>query len=91
MKKEGAHEVIKHAHNLKTIAQFLACTTPRLLEAVLGFYKLVLYIKPLLEERNQLYGELTSKSAELEEVQSMCKKLKNDLRKYTKREEKVAN
>jgi hypothetical protein len=91
LKKKGAHEVIKHAYNLKTIAQFLACIAPRLLEAALGFYKLVLYIKPLLEERIQLYDELTSKSAELEEVQSMYEKLETDLRKYTKREEKVAN
>jgi hypothetical protein len=68
LRKGGKYEVIEYVHNLKTIAQVLACTTLSLLEAALGFDKLVRYIKPLLEEKVQLYGELTLKLVKLEEV-----------------------
>jgi hypothetical protein len=60
------------------MAKALANMIPSLLKAALGFDKLVLSILPLMEERNQLVGELPSMEVKLKEVQSKCKKLECD-------------
>jgi hypothetical protein len=67
-RKGGQREVIEYAYNLRSIVQFLATATPSLLEAVLGFDKLVGFIYSLLHEMVKLFGELNSTSAELWEV-----------------------
>jgi DNA repair exonuclease SbcCD ATPase subunit len=72
---------------LRSIAQFLATATPSLLEAALGFDKVVGFINPLLHEMVRVSGELNSTLAELEEVRSKCEKLESSLQTYVKREE----
>jgi hypothetical protein len=67
-RKGGQREVIEYAYNLRSIVQLLATATPSLLEAVLGFDKLVGFIYSLLHEMVKLFGELNSTSAELWEV-----------------------
>ena len=78
-KKGGQCEVIEYAYNLRSIAQFLATAIPSLLEATLGFDKVVGFINPFLHEMVRVSGKLNSTLAELEEVCSKCKSLKSSL------------
>jgi hypothetical protein len=86
-RKGGQCEVIEYAYNLRSIVQFLATATPSLLEAALGFDKVVGFINPLLYEMVRVSSELNSTLSELEEVRSKCERLESPLQTYVKREE----
>jgi chromosome segregation ATPase len=85
--KGGQREVIEHAYNLRNIAQLLATATPSLLEATLGFDKLVGFINPLLNKMVRMSSELNHTLVELEEVCSKCEGLESSLQTYIEREE----
>jgi hypothetical protein len=85
--KGGQREVIEYAYNLRSIAQLLATATPCLLEAAMGFDKLVGFINPLLHEMVRTSNELNYTLAELDEVRSKCEKLESSLQTYAEREE----
>jgi hypothetical protein len=86
-RKGGQREVIEYAYSLKSIAQFLATTTPSLLEVAMGFDKLVGFINRLLYKMTKLFGKLNSTSAELWEVWLKYEKLESSLQTYVKREQ----
>jgi hypothetical protein len=86
-RKGEQREVIEYAYNLRSIAQFLATSTPILLEVALGFDKVVEFINPLLHKIIKVSGELNSTFAELEEVRLKCEKLESDLQMYVQREQ----
>jgi hypothetical protein len=88
--KCGQREVIEYAYNLGSIAQFLAIATPSLLEATLGFDKLVGFINPLLYQMVRTSSELNHTLAELDEVRSKCERLETSLQTYREREEENA-
>jgi hypothetical protein len=69
---------------LKSIAQFLATATPSLLEAALGFDKVVGFINSLLYKMVRVFGELNSTLAELEEVRSKYERLESSLQTYVR-------
>jgi hypothetical protein len=50
------------------ITNVVANMTPILLEATLGFYKLVSSILPLMAKRNQFFGDLASMENKLKKV-----------------------
>jgi hypothetical protein len=85
--KGGQREVIEHAYNLRSITQLLATATPGLLEAALGFDKLVGFINSVLHEMVRMSSELNHTLAELEEVRSKCEGLESSLQTYIEREE----
>jgi hypothetical protein len=85
--KGGQREVIGYAYNLRSIAQLLATTTPGLLEAAMGFDKLVGFINPLLHEMVRMSSELNYTLSELDEVRLKCKRLESSLQTYAEREE----
>jgi hypothetical protein len=103
LEKGGTREVIYYVYKLKRVAKVLASmslcvmdmantitnTTPSLLEAALGFDKLVSPILPLLAKRNQLFGDLASMENKLEKVQSKYKKLRCDLEESSKKKKRV--
>jgi hypothetical protein len=72
---------------LRSIAQLLATATPCLLEAAMGFDKLVGFINPLLHEMVKTSSELNYTLAELDEVCSKCERLESSLQTYVEREE----
>jgi hypothetical protein len=72
---------------LRSIAQLLATATPSLLEAALGFDKLVGFINPLLHKMTKTSSELNCTLAELDEVRSKCERLESSLDTYIEREE----
>jgi hypothetical protein len=86
-RKGEQREVIEYAYNLRSIPQFLTTATQSLLEAALGFDKVVEFINPLLHEMVRVSGKLNSMLAELEEVRSKCERLESSLQTYVKREE----
>jgi hypothetical protein len=88
-RKGGQHEVIEYAYNLRTIAQFLATATPSLLEATLGFDKVVGFINPLLHKMVEVSSELNSTLVELEEVHSKCERLESSLQTYVRGRKKM--
>jgi hypothetical protein len=69
--------------------QFLATATPSLLEAALGFDKVVEFINLLLHEMVRVSGELNSILVELEEVRLKSKRLESSMQTYVKREEEM--
>jgi chromosome segregation ATPase len=75
---------------LRSIAQLLAIATLGLLEAALGFDKLMGFINPLLHEMVKTSSELNYTLAELDEVCSKCEKLESSLQTYIEREEENA-
>jgi hypothetical protein len=85
--KGGQREVIEYAYNLRSIAQLLATATLGLLEASLGFDKLVGIINPLLHEMVRTSSELNYALAELDEVRSKYERLESSLQTYVEREE----
>jgi hypothetical protein len=85
--KGGQREVIEHAYNLRSIVQLLATAIPGLLEAALGFDKLLGFINPLLYEMATTSNKLNYKLAELDEVRSKCERLESSLQIYIEREE----
>jgi hypothetical protein len=85
--KGRQREVIEHAYNLRSIAQLLATATPSLLEAALGFDKLVGFINPLLHEMTKTSSELNYTLVELDKVRSKCERLESSLDTYIEREE----
>jgi hypothetical protein len=85
--KGGQREVIEHTYNLRSIAQLLTTATPSLLEAVLGFDKLVGFINPLLHEMAKTSSELNYTLVELDEVRSKCERLESSLDTYIESEE----
>jgi hypothetical protein len=85
--KDGQREVIEYAYNLRSIVQLLATATPGLLEAAMGFDKLVGFINPLLYEMVRTSSELNYTLAKLDEVRSKCERLESSLQTYTEREE----
>jgi hypothetical protein len=80
-------EVIEYAYNLRTIAQLLATATPSLLEAAMGFDKLVGFINSLLHEMVRTSSKLNYTLVELDEICSKCERLESSLQTYTEREE----
>ena len=54
--------------NFMDIANATAIMIPILLEATLGFYKLVLSILPLMAKKNQFFGILASMENKLKQV-----------------------
>lgn len=60
-----------------------------LVEAALGFDKLVSSILPLMVEKNQLYGDLVLREGKLKEVQSKCKKLECDLEESSEKKRRL--
>jgi hypothetical protein len=85
--KGGQREVIEYAYNLRSIAQLLETATPGLLEAALGFDKLVGFINPLLYEMVRMSSKLNYTLAELDEVCSKYERLESSLQTYIEREE----
>ena len=79
--KGRQREVIEYAFNLRNIAQLLVATTPGLLEATIGFDKLVRFINSLLHEMVKMSSELDSMLAKLEKVRSKCERLESSLQK----------
>jgi hypothetical protein len=75
LSKGGQREVIEYAYNLKSIAQLLTTATPGLLEAAMGFDKLVGFINPLLHKMVRMSSELNYTLAELDEVHSKCERV----------------
>ena len=84
------HEVIEYVYNLRSITQLLAIAIPSLLEAALGFDKLVGFINPLLNEMVITSSQLNYTLAELDKVYSRCERLESSLHTYIGREEKNA-
>jgi hypothetical protein len=79
LSKGGQREVIEYTYNLRSIAQLLATATPGLLEAAMGFDKLVGFINPLLHEMAKTSSKSNYTLAELDEVRSKCKRLESSL------------
>jgi hypothetical protein len=77
--KGGQCEVIEYAYNLKSIIQLLATATPGLLEAALGFDKLMGFINLLLHKMVRTSSKLNYILAELDEVRSKCERLESSL------------
>ena len=80
-------ELMEYAFNLKNIAQFIATAAPSLIEAAMGFDKVVGIINPMLRNLLQTSSELNSTSAKLEKVRSKCESLESSLEAYAKRDE----
>jgi hypothetical protein len=88
--KRRQREVIEYAYNLRSIAQLLATATLGLLEAALGFDKLVGFINPLLHQMVRTSSELNYTLAELDKVRSKYERLESSLRTYIERKEENA-
>ena len=85
--KGQQRKVIEYPFNLKNIAQPLATPALGLLEAAIGFDKLVGFINPLLHEMVRMSNELNYTLVKLDEVRSKCERLDSSLQTYVKREE----
>ena len=77
--KGGQREVIGYTYNLRSIIQLLAIAILGLLEAAMGFDKLVGFINPLLYEMVRIFSELNYMLAELDEVHLKYKRLESSL------------